>query len=479
MSRVSSLPYRAWRYTALCGVTLAALAPQVGFGFNPNSSTTSAGNATHSAAEVPAAAPLPYDTARLNFFDAAPTVNANAATSPDTLPPATFPSAAPTVPSSAPANTATTAPATPAAEVAAPVAAAPTSTPTPVEAQAPQLIPAPAPMPAMAAAPELPPPPSPSDIAAFSAPAPLSAPVGAPAPAIISPPAMSTPVAPLPMVASTAPERPAPSAEQLSDASKKIISTIPSRLDSPKSAKGANKLDVSRMTPAVKDLVDKAAKSTSYDANGVSIKVSRPALDSNYELGQAYTALMGGDNERAITLYKNILTNDPNNQDALFGIASTYHRAGDIAHARPYYGRLLSVNPNHRDGLNNFLSLVGDEAPQEALAELDRLQERNPDFASIPAQKALLLSKLGYMDQAVESMGRAVELSPENLNYKYNLAIILDKKGDRENAASLYRMLIEASLKGGKVPASLDTMQKRLNYISSTLVAGRAPQVGG
>ncbi|MES2985008.1 MAG: tetratricopeptide repeat protein [Pseudomonadota bacterium] len=300
---------------------------------------------------------------------------------------------------------------------------------------------------------------------AYIAPAPLLAaakPVGLPEPL----------AAPLAVVVSTAP---APATEALSDQTKKIFSTIPSKIDTGKPASG--KLAISRMSPGVQALPPKSNKPESYDAAGLSIKVARSGLDSNFELNRAYTALSNGDNAAAISIYQSVLAADPSNQDALFGIAATYHRNGNIEQARPYYGQLLKINPSHREGLNNFLALASDESPQDALAELGRLEERNPDFSPIPAQQAVVLNKLGYADQAREKMLRAIELAPENLTYKYNLAIMLDSSGRYEDASALYRLLIDASLKGAKLPAPLATLQKRLNYITAATAQPRP--IGG
>lgn len=232
-------------------------------------------------------------------------------------------------------------------------------------------------------------------------------------------------------------------------------------------ASGNGKLAVSRSNPALKSIADTDTKS--YDAVGLSIKVAKPGLDTNFELNRAYSALTGGDDAAAIDIYKNVLGADPQNQDALFGIASIYHRNGELAKARPYYGELLKINPNHREGLNNFLALVSVESPNEALAELGRLEQKNRDFSPIPAQEALVMNKLGYYEQARDKMLRAIELAPENYTYKYNLAIMMDHQGDYADAGALYRILIDASLNGEKLPASTETLQKRLNYISTVV----------
>jgi Flp pilus assembly protein TadD len=261
----------------------------------------------------------------------------------------------------------------------------------------------------------------------------------------------------------------------LPDATKRILDNIPSKLDHVKPKGGS--VAISRISPEIQGIVaESQPQIESHDSIGLSIKVQRPGLDTNYELNRAYTALMGGDTEVAIDVYKNILSTEPKNQDALFGLAATYHRLGDFDKARTYYGQLLAVNANHREGLNNFLALASEESPEDALAELEILEKRNPDFSPIPAQQGVVLSKIGQIDLAREKMLRAIALSPENLTYKYNLAIMLDSRGDYDDAGALYRLLIDAGLKGQPLPAPIETIQKRLNYITTASMAIRQRQ---
>ncbi len=152
---------------------------------------------------------------------------------------------------------------------------------------------------------------------------------------------------------------------------------------------------------------------------------------------------------------------------ALFGLATTYHRLGLLDKARPVYGKLLAIDPHHKEALNNFLALVGEEAPEEALRIMARLEEMNPNFSTIPAQMALLYKKVGDLDNAAASMLRAVTISPENLIYKYNLAILYDLRGDKANAAILYRELVEARFRGQELPAPVEEIQERLTFLMS------------
>ena len=298
------------------------------------------------------------------------------------------------------------------------------------------------------------------------APAPVAA-VAVARPAVTPIPVVAAPVAAT-VVALPSPE--------LSDETRTILSHVPAALDAPR--RESAKISLDRVSPEIDAVLGAKAQEDSYEAVGLSIKVRRPGLDTNYELNRAYTALMGGDTQTAIQTYKNILAVEPSNQEGLFGLAATYHRLGMTEKARPLYGMLLKVNPNHREGLNNFLVMVTDESPQDALPELERLEARNPDFSPIPAQLAMVLEKLGYPDQAREKMLRAIELSPDNLTYKYNLAIMLDRQGQTADAIALYRSLVKASLHGAPVPASLDAMQQRLNYLVTELTKARTAAMG-
>lgn len=304
--------------------------------------------------------------------------------------------------------------------------------------------------------------------------APVEVPAAPPVAAVAAPrivPAAPAPAATSVAVAAAVPAAPAP---QLSEESRSVLSSIPSNIDTPKATPGTAKLSLARVSPQIQEVLGKEAQEEAYNSVGLSIKVRRPGLDTNYELNNAYTALMGGDTTQAIEIYKNILGQEPRNEDALFGLAATYHRIGQQAQAKPYYAMLLKIDPNHREALNNFLSLVSEESPADALPELERLELRNPDFSPIPAQIAIVQDKLGYPDRAEDKMLRAIELAPDNLTYKYNLAIMLDRHKRYADAGALYKLLIDAAMNGQPVPASIDSMQRRLTYITTAANEGRA-----
>ena len=330
-----------------------------------------------------------------------------------------------------------------------------------------------APPPALAALPaarEKPP-------AAMAPPAPPAAqkaPVVAPAPQTVKKIVQkaSVPLEVSPHVVAAAPEPTGsvtaspPASPALSPEERAILSRIPDTLEKPPVGP-TRRASIQRMSPEVAAMLPKLEKDAHYESTGIKISVSRPRLDTPYELTRAYDALMVGDSEGAVEIYQSVLAIEPRNQDALFGLAATYQRAGETDKARLLYVELLKINPQHREALNNFLMILSQENPQAALYEMQKLAQRNPDFSPLIAQIAMLYEKLGEHALARREMLRAIQLSPENLVYKYNLAVMLDRQNQSADAIALYQLLIDASLRGEAIPVPIAGIQERMTYLQT------------
>ncbi len=271
--------------------------------------------------------------------------------------------------------------------------------------------------------------------------------------------------APKPVLAPPAdePTEPAPT---LSAQSQQILKTIPAGVGGDPASVRPQKIDVNRQAAVEEVFSPTKDAQHSHEAIGIKIDVRKPAYDANYELEKAYNALVTGQSDAAIATYQNILANDANNVQALFGLATAYHRAGQTEKARPLYGRVLKSDPRHEGAINNFLMLIAEEAPDEALSELARLQERNPRLSTIPAQMAGIFQKKADYASALDAMMRAVDLAPENITYRYNLAILFDRLNKRSEAMALYQQLVEAQMRGEILPHSAQ-VQERLTFLRS------------
>ena len=184
---------------------------------------------------------------------------------------------------------------------------------------------------------------------------------------------------------------------------------------------------------------------------------------------KAYRALLSGQTSAAVVLYKNVLELDSKNMDALFGLATAYHRNFQYEQARSIYAQILSIEPDNKEVLNNFLVLVAEESPESALIELQKLERINSSFSPIPAQIAMIYLKIGQPETAERYLRRAVILSPDNITYKYNLAITSDKLHKYYQAINLYKQVLDAAKRGAIIPGSTHAIAERMDYLEGKL----------
>ena len=111
-----------------------------------------------------------------------------------------------------------------------------------------------------------------------------------------------------------------------------------------------------------------------------------------------------------------------------------------------------------------MMTLISQEAPEQALANLQRLYEINPGFSPIPAQMAVLYAQRGDYQEAIRYLKLACDLSPENVMYTYNLAIIHDRLGDHDEARKLYEEVLSAAeIRDVSIP--LEAVRERVSYL--------------
>ena len=189
--------------------------------------------------------------------------------------------------------------------------------------------------------------------------------------------------------------------------------------------------------------------------------------DINDLLLQAYRALTLGQIESATFYYKKVLELNKEDESARFGLATIYQRNTQEKQARGLYTSILTDNPENQQALNNFLVLVGEEAPENAVLELKRLEAVNPRFSPIPAQIGMIYARIGDLKKAARYLNKAMLLSPENITYRYNLAIVFDRMGQVSQAITLYKDVLEAGENGTILPDSSQKIRERLTFLGA------------
>ncbi len=319
----------------------------------------------------------------------------------------------------------------PAAEEPAAVAAETSVAAPPPPAQSSKPAPAPAPEPDPASAP---------DPKSEPAPEPAPDPESRPAPAP-EPPAAAAPA--LPEVPA---EPPAP----------------PSRADLETLLTEMNRREQEEAATPVK--VARADARPSLDE---SIRVTETAPERRDAGRAAFAALLRGAHEEALALYDEAARLNPGDPAVLMGRATALHKLGRNEEARAGYERVLAVDPGNRAALTNLLALVGEQAPRDALAELERLRARHPRFGPVLAQIAQTHARLGDLEQAVAHMAAALEVEPHNVLYLYNLAVLQDQAGFATQAAASYEGVLAAVARGAAPGLALDEagLRARLRHL--------------
>lgn len=177
----------------------------------------------------------------------------------------------------------------------------------------------------------------------------------------------------------------------------------------------------------------------------ITLRISRSvqAPQLHPQLAAAYASLRTGDYAGALPLYQQVLRDEPDNRDALLGLASAYARNGDSAAARRLYSHLLQLDP--RDPLARTGVLQGlDGSGAEQESELKALVAQFPELPSAAFALGNLYATQGRWSEAQPVYFKALLLARrESRNpspdYAFNLAVSLERLGQSQAALDYYR----------------------------------------
>ncbi|MBI5625738.1 MAG: tetratricopeptide repeat protein [Nitrosomonadales bacterium] len=157
-------------------------------------------------------------------------------------------------------------------------------------------------------------------------------------------------------------------------------------------------------------------------------------------LNSAYLAYREGKFDQAQQLYRDALTLDERNTDALLGLAVIAQRRGSDSVAAHYYAKVLELNP--RDPVAN--------AGMSALTTNDNVESRLKILLNEQQDSSALHFALGNHYAAQERWGEAQQsyfnaykLEPKNAGLAFNLAISLERLGQKKLAAQYYQSALQ------------------------------------
>ena len=122
---------------------------------------------------------------------------------------------------------------------------------------------------------------------------------------------------------------------------------------------------------------------------------------------------------------------------AVFG-KLTWDQAGIYRDEITFFNHIISLNSQARSVHYNLANaLIAAGRPEEALAASRIAVGKRPDYASVHVTRGIALLALDRLDEATESLRRALELDPGHKIARYNMAEIRRGHGRFEESVSV------------------------------------------
>ena len=221
------------------------------------------------------------------------------------------------------------------------------------------------------------------------------------------------------------------------------------------------------------EINDDEAQSSKSGLNGVSSKLDINAKadapdNINILLSQAYKASQMGQIEASIVLYHKALKIDKDNTYILFAMGSLYQKLKQYDEAKGMYERLLTIDPTDEQGISNYLALIAERSPSKALKQLQELEKVNQSYSPVKAQIGMIYANIGEYNLAEMYFKKAITISPEVVNYRYNLAILYDRMARYPDAEQMYRQVINFA--GDELSKQdADIIKKRISFLQTQI----------
>ena len=199
---------------------------------------------------------------------------------------------------------------------------------------------------------------------------------------------------------------------------------------------------------------------------GDAIQVREVSNQAQSDVRSGYAALIGGQYDTALGFYERASKNEPTSVLALLGRGTAYQKLGREVEARTAYEAALKIDPQNREALTNVTGLIGQTQPEEALKRLIDMQAQYANFSPIPAQIGLTYAKMGNSNAAIEYLRRAISLTPDAPMYHYNLAVVFDRAGQREQAMASYKEVLELTDARNVAGIARADIQRRVEFLA-------------
>ncbi|MBS3818111.1 tetratricopeptide repeat protein [bacterium] len=159
-------------------------------------------------------------------------------------------------------------------------------------------------------------------------------------------------------------------------------------------------------------------------------------------MGLAYS--MKGNLDKAAHYYKKCLESNPLFTEARNNLGSVYQEMGKLDKAEKEFKKVVSdKNYNGRElAYYNLARLyLVQNKTEVALEYIKKSIDLDKELAMAHNLKGIICERLDKLEEAIQSYNRASQLVPEELNFKFNLAVAYYKNKQFDEAKKIFKKL--------------------------------------
>ena len=183
-------------------------------------------------------------------------------------------------------------------------------------------------------------------------------------------------------------------------------------------------------------------------------------------LERGWNAYQNKDYQLSKSEYKKVLNDEPDNHDALLGLAAVSLQQNNVASARDIYIKLLERDPRDphaHAGLANIAQTGGAILSE---TKLKQLIEYRPEDSHLQFALGNVYVQKKSWPEAQQAFFNAWKADSTNPDYAYNLAVSLDQLGKHREAKSYYENSLKLAA-GKNISFSSDAVKNRLTYLAA------------
>ena len=167
------------------------------------------------------------------------------------------------------------------------------------------------------------------------------------------------------------------------------------------------------------------------------------------QLELAYAALTQGRVTDAAAAYNRALADNPEERDALLGLAYIAHQTAREEEARDLYKRVLRQEPGNPSARAGLLTQTLGNNSEDVSASSREVAEQNPGSAAAQSVLGHSLVRQGRLADAQQAFQRAQVLEPGVALHAFNLAVAFDRLRSYGQARAYYEQALALSGRSG------------------------------